>query len=484
MTVCEDTIAAKPDASKKGASKNPKQTKSEGKNVVTSGSKKKTMFAVAWSTNADPAAAGKEAAQSAIKALGCPAKGVIFYTYYQDPAFVPDEASQATACKADIKSEQAVAKAVAAASGSTPNIGCRARCLTNGGTLLKNAVAVMAVGGNQASVAVAAVPILDDRRESGAKVAAAMKKVKDLNVIIALAEMRLSFEAKEGVSVEDFIRGVLDNTPEGVTLFGGNSMPDDMAASDLAGAQFFGGKPLKGHVVALGIGGPLKTFSNHTNEFKPSKQTVEVTETDDKWIVKLDGKPAEQVYRELRGMKGGDKLTSDWQHPIGVVVSEGKQYVRMVLNWVDKDGKDKDGKEVDVPPGSLCFVAPVVKGSKINVLCGGECAKSIVQAAQTGVKETMKEARSADFRPAVCLLSNCCARGMRLRTFGEKTDDEVTQAIVPAMGKEIPLFGFYAWGELGRIKGEYQKLSHQYQQHTFVSAVLAVEKAKKKEKKN
>lgn len=43
------------------------------------------------------------------------------------------------------------------------------------------------------------------------------------------------------------------------------------------------------------------------------------------------------------------------------------------------------------------------------------------------------------------------------------------------MESEIPLFGFYAWGELGRIKGDYEKLSHQYQQHTFVSAVLAVE---------
>lgn len=64
---------------------------------------------------------------------------------------------------------------------------------------------------------------------------------------------------------------------------------------------------------------------------------------------------------------------------------------------------------------------------------------------------------------------------MRLRTFGTSSNDEVTEAILPAMESEIPLFGFYAWGELGRIKGDYEKLSHQYQQHTFVSAVLAVE---------
>jgi hypothetical protein len=445
-----------------------------GKNVMTAGSADKVKFAVAWSADPDPPAAARQATMAATGALGCPAKGVVFYVYYQDPEFVPDEASQATAVKANVAAERAAAKAVASVCAGTPNIGCRARCLVNGGTLLKNAVAVMAVGGAQASVAATAVPILDDRRASGERVAAAMRPVKDLNLIIALAEMRLSFEAKEGVSVEDFIRGVIDNSPKNLSLFGGNSMPDDMAMADLAGAQFHNGRALKGHIAAMGIGGPIQTFGNHTNEFKPSQQTVTVTQTKDKWVITFDGKPAMDVYRGLRGMKPDEKLTSDWQHPIGVVVGPEKEYVRMILNWVGPDGKDKDGKESDLPIGSLCFVAPVVKGTKVRVLAGGDDAKAIVCAAEQGVGEALTEAAKADVTPALCLLSNCCARGMRLRTFREGNDDEVTEAIIPAMKKEIPLFGFYAWGELGQIKGQYRGLSHQYQQHTFVSAVVGI----------
>ena len=446
-----------------------------GDAVTTSGSCETVRFAVAWSTDADAAAAGKEAAETAVGALGCPAKAVMFFVYYQDPEFVPDEANQATACKVDVAAENAAAAAVAKACEETPNVGCRARVLTNGGTLLKNAVGVMAVGGEQASVATAAVPIQDDRKATGAEVAEAMKAVKDLSVVIALGEMRLSFEAKEGVSVEDFIRGVLDGTPEGTTLFGGNSMPDDMAVEDLAGAQFSGGEPLKGHVAVLGLGGPIKTFGNHTNEFCPSEETVTVTETNGKWIVALDDRPAMEVYRELRPMKDDEQLTSDWLHPVGVVVGDGKEYVRMILNWVDAEGKDKDGKASDLPPGSLCFVAPVVKGTKIKALGGGEDAAAIVATAKQGIAEPVAEARAAGVKPALCLLSNCCCRGMRLRTFREGDDDEVTEAILPAMGEEFPLFGFYAWGELGRIKGEYENLTHQYQQHTFVSAVIGVE---------
>ena len=455
----------------------------EGENVTTSGCPKTVRIAVAWSTDADAATAGKQAAKAALAAMNCPARAVVFYTYYQDPDFVPDEANQATACKADVPAERAAAAAIAAVCGEVPNIGCRARCLTNGGTLLKNAVGVLAIGGEKASVAATAVPIMDDRRATGKQIAETMKDVKDLSAIIALAEMRLSFEAKDNVSVEDFIRGVVDNSADGVTLFGGNSMPDDMAASDLAGAQFYGGKPLKGYVVALGVGGPIKAFGNHTNEFKPSEQTATVTATKDKWIITLDEKPAVDVYRELRGMADEEELTSDWQHPIGVVVGENKQYLRMVLNWIDAEGKDKDGKASELPPGSLCFVAPVVKGTKIKCLAGGDDAPAIVATAKQGIAETMQQVRDAGAEPAVCLLSNCCCRGMRLRTFREGNDDEVTEAILPAMGKEIPLFGFYAWGELGRICGQYEGLSHQYQQHTFVSTVLAIEKSGKKEKK-
>jgi hypothetical protein len=79
--------------------------------------------------------------------------------------------------------------------------------------------------------------------------------------------MRLSFETKENVSVEDFIKGIIEHTPKGTSVFGGNSMPDGMQTSDLSGAQFFNGERLKGHIVAMGIGAPIKVIGNHTNEF-------------------------------------------------------------------------------------------------------------------------------------------------------------------------------------------------------------------------
>jgi len=443
--------------------------------VITSGSNETVKIAVAWSSDPDAATAAKKATETALAAVDGKAKAVIFYTYYQDPSFVPDEKNQATACKPDVASENAAGKAVNEACDGVPNIGCRARPLCNGGTLLKNAIAVMAIGGEQASAVVTKTKIQDNRLATGMSVAAAVANVADLKLVIALAEMNLSFETKEGVSVEDFIKGVLDNSPKGTTLFGGNSMPDDMNSPDgKAGKQFFNGEALAGHVVALGLGGPLASFGNHANEFTPSAKTAKVTKTSGKWVITLDDKPAETVYREFSGMTATDELTSDFLHPIGVDLGDGKNYTRMILDWV-KDGKDKGGEAVAVPDGSLMFVAPVVEGTDVFCLACQQKPEPIVASAKTTVAESVAAAKAAGAAPSVLLLSNCCARGMRLRTFGGiGKNDEITLAVEPALGKGVPIFGFYAWGELGRIQGDYQGMDHQYQQHTFVSNLVGI----------
>ena len=441
-------------------------------NVVISGAKDTVQIAVAWSSDESAEKAAREATEAALAGIEGKAKAVVFYTYYQDPGFVPDEGSQATACNADIAAEDLAAKTVNDVCNGIQNIGCRARPLCNGGTLLKNAIAVMAIGGKQVSVATMMTEIKDDRMATGKAIADAMKGVRNLKLILALAEMRLSFETKEGVSVEDFIKGVLDNSPKGTTLFGGNSMPDKMPA-ELHGKQFFYGKALKGHVVALGIGGPIGSYGKHANEFSLSDRAAKVTATKGKWIVTLDDKPAETVYREMTGMKAEDELTSDWQHPIGVDLGDNRNYTRMILNWV-KDGKDKDGKAVDVPDGSLAFVAPIVKGTGVFCLACRKKPEPILASAEKATTQAAEACLADGAAPAVYLLSNCCARGMRLRTFTESGNDEISEAVIPALGRGVPIFGFYAWGELGRIQGKYQGMDHQYQQHTFVSNLVGI----------
>jgi hypothetical protein len=437
-------------------------------------------FAVAWCTDEDPSSAAKTATESALDELGCPAKGLIFYEYYPKTVTITtanDDGTEEQGEKEvpDTEKEKAVLPALREVAADVPVIGCRARSLVNGGTMLKNTVAVLAIGGENVSCKVAKAKLEDDRLAVGKSIAEQLGDVEDLQLVMALSEMNLSFDTKEGVSVEDFIRGVLEVTGKDVTLFGGNCYPNDYP-DDKGGVQFLDNETLVGHVVAMGIGGPIAVHANHTNEFTPSEETATVTKASDKWIIELDGQPAADVYRELRGMPDDEEFTSDWQHPIGVVVAPEKVYLRMILDWIDQEGKDRHGNASTLPPGSLQFVAAVPEDTQIKILSGGADPQAILDAAKEGITESLDKA--GDSKPLLALLSDCCARGGRLREFRRDDECEILQAIKPVVDEKggCPVFGFYAWGELGPIAGEFGGLPCMYQQHTFVSAVLTEKK--------
>ncbi len=419
-------------------------------------------FSVSSWTDADPAVAAMTAAEDAISNLGCPAKGLIFYEYY--PKTVKD-ADGNDKDVPDAEKDKLVLPAIREVIDSIPMIGCRARSLVSEGTMLQDTVAVMAIGGDDVQCRVIKAALATDRKAVGTEIAEGLKDVKDLKLVMALSEMNLSFDTSEGVSVEDFIRGTLDVTGKDVTLFGGNCMPNDYP-DDKGGVQFIDGEMVTGQVVAMGIGGPITVHANHTNEFELSTETLTVTEADDKWILKLGDETAAAAYRRIRKMTPEDPFTNDSQHPIGVIVTEDekKVYLRMVLE------EDKDR-------GALRFVAAVPVGTKIKILIGGFEAQAILDSAGAGISESLKKAGDAE--PLVALLSDCCARGGRLREFRTGEECEIKQAILPAMGPKAvtcPIFGFYAWGELGPIAGEFGGLPCMYQQHTFVSAVVTEQK--------
>jgi len=413
-------------------------------------------LAVAWCTDADPEKAGQTAAANAIQALGCPAKGIVFYEFF--PKMAKDKAGKDKEVP-DTDREKKVLPGVRAAAKDVPVIGARARSLVNGGTKLTDTVAVLAIGGEKVACKAVKEPLADARFAVGRNLAQNLKGVGDLKIIFALSEMNLSFDTKANVSVEDLIRGVQETAGREIVLFGGNCMPNDYE-TDKGGVQFFNGEVLAGHVVALGVGGPLAVAANHHNEFEPSTDIVTVTKAEDKWVYELDGRPAPEVYRLVRGMRPTEEFTSDWQHPVGVVVAPFKVYLRMVL------AEDKEKK-------ALQFVAPVPVGTRLKILKGGADGAAILASAQKGTRDMLAKAGGA--KPLAVLLSDCCARGMRLQQFGKPGDCEIRGGVLPALGRGnagVPIFGFYAWGELGPIAGPFNGLNCMYQQHTFVSAVL------------
>ena len=424
--------------------------------ATAAGDAASVIVAVAGSENADPKAAAMEAAAAAIKACNGSAKGLVVFE--------------------DTKDSAAVAAGVAEAAKALPWIGCHAEALVSEKTLKPGVgVAVMAIGGAKVSVQTASADLNKQRRVTAKGLVDQLKGAQDPKVIFALSEPDLSFE--EGVTVEDFLLGMKEGFPNAM-LFGGNCKP---GAGD-KGIQLKDGKVLGRSVVAMAVSGPIKVFGDHTTEFQPIGKPVKVTKAEGKWVLELDGKPAAQVYREIRGMKPADELTSDAEHPIGVIVSKelDRRYNRMVLEWRNKDGKVGTREDYGMEPGqeaALRFIAEIPEGSMVQVMGYTGTTASINDSAKAAVADMLKQAEAGKVKPLVVMTSDCCTRGSRLIRFSQtegKASDEVKDGIRPAYpGKKLPVFGFYAYGEIGPIRGPFQGLNYQYQQHTFVGMTLA-----------
>lgn len=404
--------------------------------VVTSGSAEAIRFAVAWASGPRPAVTASKATRDAIQALGCPAKAIVFLQAYSEEA-----------------KARAAGRAVHRAAGGVDNVGVYAEPLVNGGHLPNDAVAVLAVGGKQARCKAFRAKLDKDRARLGRLVAGQMKDLPELKIVIALSEPNLSFE--EGVTVEGFLHGVMDTLGRGVMLWGGNGKP----CKDLLSWEFHNGNMTTNEVVAMGIGGPLDIVGDHRTEFLPVGKPVTVTKTEGKWVLTLDDRPAAKVYRAVRGMKDDEPFTSDSRHPVGVILGD-RVYVRQVL-------------EHDPKRDALRFIAEIPQGTRVYVLKGGDSAERIYQSARDGLKDMLRKAQ--DRQPLLVMVSDCCARGFRLKKFTAGKGDEVLDAWIPALGtREVPIFSLDAYGEIGHIAKEFKGLIYQYQQHSFVSLMLVV----------
>lgn len=406
---------------------------------ITSGIVGAVRFSLAYAGGDDPAVAAFEAVNASLRNLGCDPKGILFFESYEreDESRAAGEAVEKAAC-------------------GTPNIGVYAEALVNCGLLRSNGMAVLAVGGGQAQCRALHIGLDRDRRKLGAEIGSQLKDLSDLKLVVALSEPNLSFEP--GVDVEGFLHGVSDVLGSQVMLWGGNGK--EIPADSMKSRQFCNGKMFVNEVVAMGIGGPFDVIGEHQTEFIPCGEPQKVTKSEGKWVLELGGKPAAQVYRACRGMAEGEAFTYDDLHPVGVILDgNGHLYVRQIL-------------EYDAKREALRFISEIPAGSMVHVLKGGQSLQAIYDSAAAGIRSMLEKAGGRE--PLALLVSNCCARGFRLDSLAGGLGDEVGNAWLPAMhGKEIPIFSFYAYGEIGPIMGSFKGLNYQYQQHSFVAVMLA-----------
>ncbi len=279
-------------------------------------------------------------------------------------------------------------------------------------------------------------------RAAGADVA---KKIKEQAE--AVGEELKSFMMFPDVLVgngADIVRGVLTELGENFPVVGGASGDEQEFVQTF---QYLGDKTYSKSVVALGISGEFSFGVGVRHGWIPIGVPMTVTKSDGSLIQEIDGQPAIRVYEDHFGKEKARVLQD----------TEGVASVRSVLTYpFGISTKDRQNEilirfATDVlDDGSIRCAAEIPEGSEIRLMIGSK--EEAVEAAQDAADKSKKGLVGKE--PKAAIIFNCIARK---NLFGEEARDEIN-AIRESIGANVPMIGFYTYGEQAPIDGVTQNM--------------------------
>ncbi|OGI68676.1 hypothetical protein A3A05_03250 [Candidatus Nomurabacteria bacterium RIFCSPLOWO2_01_FULL_41_12] len=255
----------------------------------------------------------------------------------------------------------------------------------------------------------------------------------------------------------DIVRGVLDSLGAHFPVVGGAS-GDDFAFKKTY--QYANNKVYSGAVVGLGLTGDFKIGIGVKHGWVPVGEPMKVTKSAGAVIHEINGAPAVKIYEDYFGEEEAKILRTEAlaklaiTYPLGMKVPGSDEL--LIRDPITVDEK-----------GSITCAAEIPEGSEVRLMIGSreEAVKVAKIAAENAVAQLGGSA------PKAVIIFNCIARN---KLFGDKSGDEIN-AIQEAIGKQVPLIGFYTYGEQAPLGGEVkniEKCNSAFHNETVVITIL------------
>lgn len=361
--------------------------------------------------NTDAYAAGKDAAEEAMRNLG---------------ASAPVSGRAAVVLSSSTFDQQKMLAGVREALAGTPVVGCStAGVITNSGPHEQSVGVLLLQSDASQFYPIKIEHISSDMRKAGAAfgaaVAAADKKAK----------MALIFSDALAGNGTELIRGVMGALGPSFPLVGG-AAGDDMNFKKTF--QYFNDEVLTDAAVGLAVSGAMKLAVGADHGWQSFGSSRTVTKAKGTTLYELDGKPAFSIYEEYFGERASDFKSAlslaAVSYPLGMQI-EGISGIMIRVPLVVKED------------GSIVCGAEVLEGSKISLMIG------TVSSALWAAKDTSRKLseRVHDARPRVVFISDCVARKI---LYGERGNEEI-QEIKKQAGDAAQLFGFYSYGQIAPL---------------------------------
>ena len=313
---------------------------------------------------------------------------------------------------------------------ATPMVGCSTAGEIVSSGPSKESVVVMALKSDQMHFTVAKGGIVkDDARASGRMLAENIKRSapEDVTSMIMFSDVL----AGNGTEIS---RGVLEVFGQNFVLVGG-AAGDDLNFKDTH--EYFNGEVLSGYTVGVGLSGHYKKGVGAKHGWEKVGADKIVTRAKGTTVFEIDGKPAFETYKEYLGDKAEEMKK-------GVLTQIGLTYPLGMSN------PKADGVMIRTPlvinkDGSIVFGAEVIEGSTVSIMLGS--TSRAIEAAEEVARNVASEFKDA--KPKALFVSDCIARKM---LYGPNVSEEIDR-VTSIIGKDIPLIGFYSYGQHAPVYG-------------------------------
>lgn len=232
----------------------------------------------------------------------------------------------------------------------------------------------------------------------------------------------------------DIVEGAKSVLGKNFPIIGG-SLGDDYLFQKTY--EYYQGKVISDAIVGIGISGNFSYGFGIRHGWEPVGLPLKVTKADGVKLQEIDGKPALKVYEEYFGKKSSELVREPlariaYTYPLGIAVAGSDEL--LIRDPVIANEK-----------GEITMAAAIPVGSTIRVMIGDR--DKAIQAAKMAAEISMTQLRDA--QPKFILMFNCMARNKLL---GIRCNEE-NQIVQETIGKEVPMAGFYTYGEQGPLLG-------------------------------
>ncbi|TSC85170.1 MAG: hypothetical protein G01um101417_37 [Parcubacteria group bacterium Gr01-1014_17] len=233
----------------------------------------------------------------------------------------------------------------------------------------------------------------------------------------------------------EIVRGAQSVLGENFPIIGGSAGDDYLFKKTF---EYYGDQVFTDAVVGIGMAGKFSYGFGIRHGWEPVGLPLKVTKAEGAVIKEIDGKPALAVYEGYFGKEASELVKEPlarmaYTYPLGMAVEGSDEF--LIRDPVVANEK-----------GEITVAAKIPEGSSIRLMIGDR--EKAIGAAKWAAERAKEQLEGAI--PRFILMFNCMARNKLLGVRCHEENDAVNTII----GNEVPMIGFYTYGEQGPLLGK------------------------------